>query len=160
MKKIFIALIALTMSVSAVAGHGESEKQTVSAEKTSGYQLLDLVVGIKSTYSKAAELEAKVIELLGGDGMNPTRMALAVNTGIHGDSKVFMLDSIMMSEVTRITFLAKDVIVINFNYDTFDFSKDDAGTQIVAKGSVKITVKRNGIGEISDKIEVENTTKY
>ncbi len=160
MKKLFITLIALSMSVSALAGHGESEKRTVSAETTSGYQLLDLVVGIKSTYSKTSQLEAKVIELLGGDGMNPTRMALSVNTGIHGDSKVFMLDSIMMSEVTRITFLAKDVIVINFNYDTFDFSKDDAGTQIVAKGSVKITVKRNGIGEISDKIEVENTTKY
>lgn len=155
MKKIFIALMALTMSVSALAG----EKQTVSAETTSGYQLLDLVVGIKSTYSKTSELEAKVIELLGGDGMNPTRMALTLNTGIHGDSKVFMLDSIMMSEVTRITFLAKDVIIVNFNYDTFDFSSGDE-KQIVAKGSLKINVKRTVNGELSDAIEIENTTKH
>ncbi len=155
MKKLFIALMALTMSVTALAG----EKQTVSAETTSGYQLLDLVVGIKSTYSKTSELEAKAIELLGGDGMNPTRMALALNTGIHGDSKVYMLDTVMMSEVTRITFLAKDVIVVNFNYDTFDFSSGDE-KQIVAKGSLKITVKRAASGELTDAVEVENTTKY
>lgn len=155
MKKIFIALLALTISVAAAS----AEKQTVSAETTSGFQLLDLVIGIKMTYSKTSGLDAKVIELLGGDGMNATRMALALNTGIHGDSKVYMLDTIMMSEVTRITFLAKDVIVINFNYDTFDFSSGDE-KQIVAKGSLKINVKRTANGELSDTVEVENTTKY
>lgn len=155
MKKIFIALMALALSVTTLAG----EKQNISAETSEGHQILELVTGIKSTYSKASELEAKVIELLGGDGMNPTRMALTLRTGIHGDSKVFMLDTIMMYEVTRVTFLAKDVIVVNYNYDTFDFS-DANEKQIVAKGSIKITVKRKANGELADTVEVENTTVH
>ena len=122
---------------------------TIEAHKQdSELAILDLVVGVKQTYSVTSELQAKVIELLAGDGMNPTRMVLTLNTGYH-DSKVFELGE-MMYEVKRIVFLAKDLIVINFTQDSFDANDN----QIQVNRSITIQVQRNTDGTLADSIKI------
>ncbi|MDD4976187.1 MAG: hypothetical protein PHY93_17655, partial [Bacteriovorax sp.] len=75
MKKILIASFLILLSLSSYAD------ETLQSSKDQGLIVLDLVVGIHQTYSTTSELEAKVVELLGGDGMNPTRMVLVLSTG-------------------------------------------------------------------------------
>lgn len=141
--KVLIILALFSISVVSFAG------TTITAETNdSRLSILDLVVGVKQTYSKTSELEAKVIELLAGDGMNGTRMVLALNTGYH-DSKVFELGE-MMVEVIRITFLAKDVVVINYTQDNFD----ENDNQILVNRSITIKVGRNADNTLSDSITI------
>ncbi|MBC7711754.1 MAG: hypothetical protein H7177_00345 [Rhizobacter sp.] len=124
-------------------------QETIKAEKEdSRSTILDLVVGVKQTYSQTSGLEAKVVELLAGDGMNAERMVLVLNTG-YGDTKIFEL-STMMVEVTRITFLDKDLIVINYTQDDFD----QAGDSIQVNRSITIKVGRNADNTLSDTITV------
>lgn len=153
MKTLITLLSVLTLSISAMAA---SEKSKVSASKEEAFQTLDLVVGVKQTYSQTSGLQAKVIELLGGDGMNPTRMVLALNTGYTESAKIYFLDSIMMYQVTRITFLAKDVIVINYQQDSFE---GEDLKQVQIKKSLKITVQRDAKGELTDEIITEDISK-
>ncbi|MDD4976279.1 MAG: hypothetical protein PHY93_18115, partial [Bacteriovorax sp.] len=102
------------------------------------------------TYSTTSELEAKVVELLGGDGMNPTRMVLVLSTGNPmEENRIFELGE-MMYEVKRITFLDKDLIVINYTQDTFD--QNDNTIQV--KRSIKIQVLRSSNGELSGEIKI------
>jgi hypothetical protein len=141
--KTLVLLLSLMLSVSSFAA------QTIDAElPDSQFQILDLVVGVQQTYSQTSELNAKVIELLGGDGMNPTRMVLVLSTGYH-DAKMFTLSE-MMYEVNRIVFLAKDVVVINYTQDSFDQNDN----QIQLKKSITIKVLRNADGTLADKIEI------
>lgn len=140
MKSLIMAL-ALALSSMAYAG---SEIESSKGE----LEILSLVVGVKQTYSKTSELEAKVVEILAGDGMNASRMVLVLNTGYH-DIKVFELSE-MMVEVTRVTFLAKDLIVINYTQDSFDENEN----QIVLKKSVTIKVNRNADNTLADSITI------
>ena len=138
-------IFAAMLSLSAVS----FADTTIEAEQTgSELNILDLVVGIKQTYSETSGLQAKVIELLAGDGMNATRMVLAINTG-YFDSKVFELDE-MMVEVKRITFLAKDLIVINFTQDSFD----ENDNQVLVNRSLTIKVQRNADNTLADSIVI------
>ncbi len=138
-------LIAALLSLSAAS----FADATVTAENSdSQIAVLDLVVGVHQTYSQTSGLQAKVVELLAGDGMNATRMVLTLNTG-YNDSKVFELGE-MMVEVTRITFLAKDVIVVNFTQDSFD----ENDNQIVVKRSLTIKVNRNADNTLADSITI------
>lgn len=138
-------IIAALLSLSAVT----LADTTIEAHKqNSELAILDLVVGVKQTYSTTSELQAKVIELLAGDGMNPTRMVLTLSTGYH-DSKVFELGE-MMVEVKRIVFLAKDLIVINFTQDSFDANDN----QILVNRSITIQVIRNANGTLANSIKV------
>lgn len=142
MKSLIMALaLALALSSMAYAG---SEIESSKGE----LEILSLVVGVKQTYSKTSELEAKVVEILAGDGMNASRMVLVLNTGYH-DIKVFELSE-MMVEVTRVTFLAKDLIVINYTQDSFDENEN----QIVLKKSVTIKVNRNADNTLADSITI------
>ena len=142
--KSLILFFSLLLSVSSFSA------ETIEAElPDSQFQILDLVVGVQQTYSQTSELSAKVIELLGGDGMNPTRMVLVLSTG-YNDAKMFTLGE-MMYEVTRIVFLAKDVVVINYIQDSFD----ENDNQIQLKKSVTIKVLRNADGTLADKIEIQ-----
>ena len=141
--KALIFLLSLMFCVSSFAA------ETIEAElPDSQFQILDLFFVVKKTYSQTSELNAKVIELLGGDGMNPTRMVLVLSTGYH-DTKMFTLGE-MMYEVTRIVFLAKDVVVINYTQDSFD----ENDNQIQLKKSVTIKVLRNADNTLADKIEI------
>ncbi len=138
-------IIAALLSLSAVS----FADTTIEAHpQDSDLSILDLVVGVKQTYSVTSELQAKVVELLAGDGMNATRMVLTLNTG-YNDSKVFELGE-MMVEVKRIVFLAKDVIVINFTQDSFDANDN----QILVNRSITIQVQRNADGTLADSIKV------
>lgn len=119
-----------------------------ASNEDSQVSILQLVVGVKQTYSETSGLDAKVIELLAGDGMNATRMALVLNTG-YGDAKVFELGE-MMVEVKRITFLAKDLIVINYTQDSFDAEEN----QIVVNKSITIQVVRNSDNTLADSIKI------
>lgn len=142
--KSFILAIALTFSAVSFAN------DSIEASNASELKILDLVIGVQQTYSVTSELQAKVVEILAGDGMNATRMILVLNTG-YQDSKVFELDE-MMYEVKRIVFLAKDVIVINYIQDSFDDA--EAMNPIQVKKSITIKVLRNADGTLADKIEI------
>jgi hypothetical protein len=145
MKKFLIAMLFVVSSFGAFAG------EVLTAEKSdSQLQILDLVVSVKTTYSKSSELEAKVVELLGGDGMNPTRMVLVFNNGYDG-SKVFELGT-MMYEVTRITFSDIDTVVINFTQDSFDNADDMNPIQV--KKSIQVKAIRDSKGQLTDKAEI------
>jgi hypothetical protein len=144
MKTLILAL-ALTLSTGAFAS------ATVEANKTeSALQILDLVVGVKTTYSETSKLEAKVVELLAGDGVNALNLALVLSSGRGETPRVFSL-SPMTSGATRITFLAKDLIVINYTQDSF---KGEDATPIVVKESLTIKVLRNADGSLAGKIEI------
>lgn len=141
MKSLIIAAL-LSLSLASFAG------TTVEADREgSELSVLSLVLGVKQTYSVTAGLEAKVVELLAGDGMNPTRMVLVLRDG--DDVKVFALQN-MISEVRRITFLAKDVVVINYSQDSFD----QAGNNIVVLDSIKIKIKKNADNTLANTVEV------
>ncbi|AUN99666.1 hypothetical protein DOM21_02475 [Bacteriovorax stolpii] len=142
--KSFILAIALAFSTASFAN------DSIEASNASELKILDLVIGVQQTYSVTSELQAKVVEILAGDGMNATRMILVLNTG-YQDSKVFELDE-MMYEVKRIVFLAKDVIVINYVQDSFDDA--EAMNPIQVKKSITIKVLRNADGTLADKIEI------
>ncbi|NOT78158.1 MAG: hypothetical protein HOP07_04050 [Bacteriovoracaceae bacterium] len=143
--KSFIMFLALTLSFSTFAN------TTVTAEENnSELQILDLVVGVTQTYSKTSELNAKVVEILGGDGMNPTRMVLVLSTG-YEDTKIFNLDPMFYS-VTRIVFLAKDVVVINYLQDSFDNDVDMNTIQV--KKSITIQVLRNADGTLANEVKI------
>ncbi len=121
-----------------------------SENSNSELNILDLVVDIHQTYSKSSELNAKVVELLGGDGMNPTRMVLILNTGY--ETKIFNLSQ-MMYKVDRITFSEIDTIVINYTQDDFDNIDDMNPIQV--KKSIELKVKRNSDSSLSDEIELK-----
>lgn len=142
MKALIIAALLSLSTISFADTTIEAHKQD------SELSILDLVVGVKQTYSVTSELQAKVIELLAGDGMNATRMVLTLNTG-YNDSKVFELGE-MMVEVKRVVFLAKDVIVINFTQDSFD-AEDN---QILVNRSITIQVQRNADNTLADSIKI------
>ncbi len=139
-------ILAALLSLSAV-----SFADTIEAHnKDSELSILDLVVGVHQTYSVTSGLEAKVIEILAGDGMNASRMVLVLNTG-YQDTKIFELSEMMVG-VRRVVFLAKDVIVVNFTQDSFD--QDD--NQVILNKSITIKVKRNADNTLANTIEVLN----
>lgn len=146
MKAIILSLLFVFVSFGSVSMADES----IEASNDSSVQILDLIVGIQQTYSQASGLQAKVVEILAGDGMNPTRMILVLNTG-YQDSKIFELD-IMMYSVRRIVFLNTDVIVINYVQDDFD-NMDDMNP-VQKNRSVTLQVLRNDDGTLSNQIKI------
>ncbi len=146
MKKLIVLLSLSLLSFGAFAA---TEIKAESNE--SSLKILELVVGIKSTYSKASQLDAKVVELLGGDGMNPTRMVLVVNSGY--DSKTFELGEMLYS-VDRITFSDIDTLVINYTQDSFD-NVDDMN-QVQVKRSMEVKIVRDSKGQLTDKVLIKN----
>jgi len=145
--KLFVLTIAMLFNLASFAAVSD----TISAESNQSHlQILDLVVGVHQTYSKTSQLEAKVIELLGGDGMNPTRMVLILSTG-YQDTKIFDL-GIMMYSVKRVVFLDKDVVVVNYTQDTF--KNDTDMTPIQVNKSVTVKALRNADGTLANKLEV------
>lgn len=141
-----ILVIALVLTAFQTFAVDRLQKSNESA-----LEILDLVVDVHSTYSQASGLQAKVVELLGGDGMNPTRMALVLSTGYGEASQVYMLETMLYS-VTRVTFLAVDTIVVNYLQDSFDNIEDMNPIQV--KKSLKIKALRNSHGELSGEIEL------
>lgn len=145
MKKAILA-IALILSVFQTFAGDRLQKSSESS-----LEILDLVVDVHSTYSESSNLQAKVVELLGGDGMNPTRMALVLSTGYGEAPHVYMLETMLYS-VTRVTFLAVDTVVINYLQDSFDNIEDM--NQIQVKKSLQIKALRKSNGELSGEIEL------
>ena len=144
MKKIIIGLLFSLLSLSVFAS------EIVVSNKDENLSVLDLVISVKSTYSQSSELQAKVVELIAGDGMNPTRMVLIFSTGNPvAENKIFELPT-MMYEVKRITFSNIDEIVINFTQDTFDQNDNT----ITIDRSIKINVFRDAKGELTNEIKV------
>lgn len=138
MKKFIAILLFSILSISSFADTINAEKQGSSLE------VLDRVVALTSTYSRASGLEAKVIELLGGDGYNPTRMVVVFNDGY--DSKIFELGTMLYS-VDRITFSDIDTLVINYTQDTIEVDSGDAAQ---VKRSLQIKILRDSKGQLTD----------
>jgi len=150
MKNLIVLLSALTLSFSAFAG---SEK--VTSSKDNSLQVLDLIIGIEKAYSETSGLEVKVVELLGGDGTNATRMTVVLNTDYTEQAKIYEL-GIMMSQVSRVTFLAKDVILINYLQESFE---GEDMKPVTLKKSLKITVQRDAKHQLTDEILTEDISK-
>ncbi|MEA9355191.1 hypothetical protein SHI21_03220 [Bacteriovorax sp. PP10] len=110
--------------------------------------VLGLVVTQYSTYSETSGLEAKVVELLVGDGMNATRMALVVADGM-GTSHVFELPE-MMYEVKKVEFVGLDLIKVTYIQETFDADENT----IKVEKSIKVQALRFKDGSLSDSIKV------
>lgn len=146
MKTIIISMLFVLVTFGSFAHASDS----IEASNDESVKILDLIVGVKQTYSQASGLEAKVFEILGGDGMNPTRMILVINTGLE-DSKIFELD-VMMYSVKRIVFLNTDVIVINYVQDDFDNTDDQNPVQV--NRSITLQVLRNEDGSLANQIKV------
>ncbi len=144
MKKFAALLLLSLLSFSAFSA------ETIPASTDENVQVLQLVVGMKTAYSKTSGLDAKVIELLAGDGMNPTRMVLVLNTGeMMEPTPIFNL-GVMMYEVTRVTFTDIDEILINYTQDSFD--ENDNTIQV--KKSMKIKVLRNADRTLTGEIKI------
>ena len=141
MKKLII-LIALTMSALSFA-------DTSVPASSDELSILSRINNITRTYSATSELEAKVVEVLYGDGYNASRMILVLDNGYEG-AKVFEL-GIMMVSVRRITFVAKDKIVINYVQD--DFKGEEMNPYQVNR-SVTIQVVRTAEGSIANEIKI------
>ena len=148
MKALILSSFLILLSFGQVSYASES----IEASTDDSVKILDLVIGVHQTYSTASELEAKVIEILAGDGMNHTRMILILNTG-YQDTKIFEL-GVMMSSVSRVVFLNSDVIVINYVQNDFD-NMDDMN-QVEKNRSISIQVLRNADGTLSDQIKIIN----
>lgn len=144
MKKFILAfLFSISLSCSLAS-------EVIQSSNNENIRILDLVVGLQSTYSQTSQLDAKVFELLAGDGLNPVRLALVLGSGDpHQENRIFELNERVYS-VKRITFAAKDLIVINFTQDTFD-SNDEV---IQVNRSLKILVLRNETGELTGEIKI------
>lgn len=144
MKKIAAVLLFSFMAFSAFSS------DVIQASQDENLKILDLIVGVKLTYSQTSQLEAKVVEILAGDGMNPTRMFLVLGTGNPMEkNRIFDMGE-MMAEATRITFLDKDLIVINYIQDNLDQN----GDPVQEKHTMKIQILRNGSGELSGEIKI------
>lgn len=144
------AMILLAIAFLSVTAFAETNIKRLSDNNE--LQILDLIVGVKQTYSKSSGLEAKVIEVLAGDGMNPTRMILVLRDAETYQAHMYEL-SVMMYQLTRITFLDIDTIVINYVQDTFD-NVDDMNV-IQVKKSLKIKALRDADKNLSGEISVE-----
>lgn len=147
--KNLIALVLLTFfSLTTFA-----QEKVSKLEENNEFQILDLVLGIHQTYSKSSGLEAKAIELLGGDGMNPTRIVLVLRDSNDYFSGAHMYElGTMLYKVTRITFLDIDTIVINYLQDSFD-NVDDT-KQIQVKKSMVIKALRGVDKRLTGEITV------
>ena len=148
MKALALSLLFVLLSFGQVTNASESIEATID----NNLQILDLVTGIHTTYSQASGLDAKVVEILAGDGMNATRMILVLNTG-YQDTKIFEL-GVMMSSVSRIVFLNTDIVVINYVQDDFD-NMEDMNT-VQKNRSITIQVLRNADGTLSNQIKILN----
>lgn len=147
MKAILLSLFLVAISL----GQLSSASETISSSTDESIRILDYVVDVHRTYSNAAGVQAKVVEILGGDGMNPTRMILLLDTG-YEDTKIFEL-GVMMYSVKRIVFLSVDKIVINYVQD--DVKNTDDMEPVQKNRSVTIQFFRNADGTIADKIKID-----
>lgn len=146
MKALIVSSLLVLLSFTQVS----FANQTLEATADDTVKILDLVVGVNQAYSRSSELQAKVVEILVGDGMNPTRMILVLSTGLE-ESKIFELDAMMYS-VKRITFLNTDVIVINYVQD--DFDNMDEMNPVQKNRSITLQVLRNEDGTLSNQIKI------
>lgn len=112
------------------------------------FAVLGLVVTPLSTYSEANSLQASVVPLLTGDGMNAITMALVVSDGM-GSSYVFELNE-RVYEVTRVTFSGVDTITVTYVQN----SLDAAGNVVKVKGSVTVQALRFKNGTLSDSLKI------
>jgi hypothetical protein len=99
-----------------------------------------MVERVIRAYSKSSSLDVKVVELLGGDGMNPTRMLLVLDGAYVYDLGIVML------EVRRVVVSGIDEITINYSQDSIDENDNN----IVVKKSMKLKVTRDSRGNPSD----------
>lgn len=110
--------------------------------------VLGLVVTPHSDYSEANRLQASVVPLLTGDGMNAITMALVVSDGM-GSSYVFELNE-RVYNVTSVNFTGVDIITVDYVQN----SLDAAGNAVKVKGSVTVQALRYKNGTLSDSLKI------
>jgi hypothetical protein len=146
----FLSLISIGLFF--VSFHSYAGEVLKSSDDQS-LNVLELVTDVHQTYSQTSGLEAKVVQILAGDGLNASRMVLVLNSGFGEAKNIFVLPHMMVS-VKRITFSAKDTIVINYDQDGFEGT--DLDKQVITSQSLQIKVLRNSKGELNGKIEYKD----
>lgn len=143
-------LLSALLLVSFVFGQTAYARDYIETTDLSDVRILDLVEAVHKTYSHSSEVEAKLFELLVGDGMNPSRMVLVLNNG-YGESRIFDLE-ILMSTVKKIHFLNTDVLVIHYIQDEFDNMED---MKIVKRNrTITLEIIRNEDGALSNLLRI------
>lgn len=146
MKKLFISILLSVMATTSFAG------EILRSSTDKNLNVLDRVISVKDTFSKTSALEAKMIELLSSEGMNPTRVVLILGTGNPmEENRIFELEMPVLA-ASKITFVKKDLLVINYTQDSFN----DDGQNIIVKRSIRIKVLRNEAGSLSGKISISH----
>ncbi len=146
MKSVTAFLVLLLMSSTVLA-----QESQVKASNEERVMALSLVEKVTSVYSNAAGVRAKVIESLGGDGLNASRMTLVLENGRPESMPVFEL-GIMMVEVRRVTFLSLNEVVINYSQDNLD--PEDDSKFVLTNRSITVKFKIESDGSIASKIDI------
>lgn len=160
MKKILFSLVAI-MFISSAQGKADTLKGT--EDNSNLGSILHLVTSAMSTGSYTSNLTVNLLSKVGGDGMNPTRIVLSLNstvqtsTGKEPGVFIYELDT-MLKKVERVTFNAKDSIVINYIQETF-VDAEDAQTVKDVKKSLIIKVLRNSKGDLINQIDIQEVSK-
>lgn len=142
MKNLFSTfIIFIALSSFAMASTGEA---ITSQTSESIYEILSRVLSVQTTYSQASNLDAKVVELTGGDGLNSTRVVILFNSG-NLEDKIFALDTLLFS-VDRIFFVEANTLLINYTQDSIN----KEGENIQVKKSLTIKVQRDVAGELTN----------
>lgn len=142
MKNLFSTfIIFIALSSFAMASTGEA---ITSQTSESIYEILSRVLSVQTTYSQASNLDAKVVELTGGDGLNSTRVVILFNSG-NLEDKIFALDTLLFS-VDRISFVEANTLLINYTQDSIN----KEGENIQVKKSLTIKVQRDVAGELTN----------
>ncbi len=150
--KNFIGVLLLLLSVSTSWSQNVSNnpsQRIVKADDSATMIFLGTIADVKSSgYSVAADADAKVVQFLHGEGVNPYNSYLVINSG--GSPKVWpLLHSI--SDVSRITFSGLRELTVNYTQSTFD-GKDN---ETVEKKSIKVKFSTTEDGILNDHIEID-----
>ncbi len=132
---------------------GVSQAESLKASADPTWDILYHVQSVTTKYSAASNLDAKVFELLVGDGTNPYRMILVLND-IYGNVRNYEL-GIMMVGMRRMVFSGVDEITINYTQDDIRDTDDKIET-VPVNLSLKIKIKRNKDGSLANEIELVN----
>ena len=139
MKTLLLAIF-LTMSISAHAS-------TVTATEDSSLNILSNIVELQLVSNE--KISAKIFSIVGGDGLNPTRIIITFETG-NDDHKIFELETPLYS-VDSFELKNNDTLILVVIQDSFDINDE----VIQIKKTITVTAHRNSKGDLTDKITVE-----
>lgn len=140
-------LLAISPAWSQVSSN-QSSQLVVAADDSQAMQLLATISDLKATgYSKFNDADAKAVQFLHGETVNPFNSYLVLTAG--GSSVVFPI-LYSVADVSRITFSAIGELTVNYTQSTFDEKKRET----IEKKYIKIKFTKTADGTVNPKIEI------